>query len=337
MEVDRSDPNIVVRRMPGVIRTSNVAAPGEIPLNWNPFNVGANTADEFVLSSTGTIQDLVELQGTLMVYTDTSIHSIQQTGSPVIPFQISPVTFNYGANNTGSVLEVDGKHIVVGSNDVYVFGGHPGSIQSIADSRVRYQSFFEMADIQITRFSKYDELWFWAPATGALEKIMYIWNYRDNTWTIREQTTPLTGNAGHAGPVFVEKILTPIPRGVSVYTVDSDNYTRVDSASLVSYAERRRLALTPEFDTENLASIALLITGNGMMNIEVVGTNIPAEDTVDTSDAGDKLFNIEREYKQDIRVHGRFLNYRMTHQAADTDNGFALAGFQFDIGKGGTR
>ena len=41
------------RTMTGTIRTSDVAGPGQIPTNWNPFNIGVNTADEFILASTG--------------------------------------------------------------------------------------------------------------------------------------------------------------------------------------------------------------------------------------------------------------------------------------------
>ena len=87
------------RTMTGTIRTSDVAGPGQIPTNWNPFNIGVNTADEFILASTGTIQDMAELQGVLYVYTDSSIHAIQQTGSPIVPFQITPVMKNFGADN----------------------------------------------------------------------------------------------------------------------------------------------------------------------------------------------------------------------------------------------
>ena len=38
----------VIRSLPGVVRTSDVAVPGSVPQNWNPFAAGTNTADEFV-------------------------------------------------------------------------------------------------------------------------------------------------------------------------------------------------------------------------------------------------------------------------------------------------
>ena len=323
------------RTLTGTIRTSDVAGPGEIPRNWNPFRLGVNTADEFTLASTGTIQDLVELQGNLYVYTDSSIHAIQQTGSPIIPFQITPVTDNYGVDNTGGVLEVDGKHIVVGSDDVYVFSGHPGSIQSIADARVRHRDIFRgtfAADqgIQIIRFSRYDELWFWRPRVAD----MYVWNYRDNTWTRRVQSTPKSGNMGVNSPVFINNS----GDADEIYETDSANYLGVNGSTYSTYIERQKMALTPEFDTENLASIALLIDGDGRMNIRVIGTANSGATVPEFTDARKGgYFDILTEYKQDIREHGRFLSYRMTHDPADTDNGFSMTGFQLDIGKGGTR
>ena len=318
------------RTLTGTVRTSDVAGPGEIPRNWNPFRLGVNTADEFTLSTTGTIQDLVELQGNLYVYTDSSIHAIQQTGGPTIPFQITPVTDNYGVDNTGGVLEVDGKHIVVGSDDVYVFSGHPGSIQSIVDMRVRHaDGFFRENSIQIVRFSRYDELWFWTPGNP----LMYIWNYRNNTWTKRSQSTPVSGTESPMGPLF--------NTDTQLYTVDSTSYTDLAGASYEAYVERLKMALAPEFDTEMLASIAFLVSGNGQLNIQVVGSNntggVPPEFAIPNTRFKGGLFDIDTEYKQDIREHGRFLNYRMTHVPASSDIGFDMTGFQLDIGKGGTR
>ena len=64
------------RVLTGTLRTSDVAAPGVIPQSWNPFRNGANTADEFILASTGTIKDMAELQGVLYVSTQTRLSTL---------------------------------------------------------------------------------------------------------------------------------------------------------------------------------------------------------------------------------------------------------------------
>ena len=319
--------NRIIRTLPGTIRTSDVAPPGNVPANWNPFRNGANTADEFTLSSTGTVQDLVELQGNLYVYTTNSIHSLQQTGGN-IPFGIRPVTDSYGANNLGSVFEVDGKHIVVGSNDVYVFAGHPGSIQSIADSRVRHQTFFDRDDVRILRYSRYDELWFYSPNTAE----MFIWNYRDNTWARRSQTTPVVGNVGPNTVIFTD--------GTSIYQSMPDTYTDQAGANYTSFVERKRLAITPEFTTETLVSVGILSEGDATFNVATVGTNRPAEVRVLPDDDPEPTpFASRSNYKADIRTHGRLLNYRIQDTIVGNAAavGWSIAGLQFDIGTGGTR
>ena len=308
------------RRLPGLIRTSDVAAPGDIPQNWNPFALGANSADEIILASTGRIQDMAELQGVLYVYTDSSIHAFQQTGNPQVPFRTSPVTDNYGCDNTGGVLEFDGKHIVVGSNDVYIFAGHPGSISSIADGRVR-DSFRSDLDFQITRFNKWDELWFWSSG----EAVMYIWNYRDNTWSIRSQTAPI--NMVYNGSELV------MSRSTSVYTTD-DRFLNADGEMYESYIERKRLAMAPEFDTETLNSIALLYSGTADLSMRFEGSNVPSNEG--NIESAPFIFDADTNWKTDVRVQGRFLNYRISDGESNNET-WSLSGLQMDIGKGGTR
>jgi len=192
----------VVRNLPGIVRISDAAAPGNIPNNWNPFAAGVSTADEFVISDTGIVQDLVELQGNLYIYSNTSISVLRPTGSATVPFAVTNVTDAYGAQTTNSVIEFDGQHFVVGSQDIYIFGGHPGSIQSVADTRVR-RRFYELLNpleedrLFCFRYQQRDEIWVCFPTTSSLggeADRAFIWNYRSNTWTIRELRNVISGN-----------------------------------------------------------------------------------------------------------------------------------------------
>ena len=132
----------------------------------------------------------------------------------------------------------------------------------------------------------------------------------------------------------------------------------------VSYFERTQLALTPEFDTEMLHSIAVwadgstpeFLRGNQLRNqldVRVAATNYPGQFTTlepftpVANNNNSNLFNISMDYKVDMRVHGRFINYRITdgaplvqgtegptfsHQAE-----WRVSGMQAEIAKGGTR
>ena len=304
------------RVLTGTVRTSDVAAPGQIPQSWNPFRNGANTADEFTLASTGIIQDMAELQGVLYIYTDSSIHSVQRTGSAQIPFQVGIVTGNYGANNIGGVVEVDGKHIVYGSNDCFVFAGHPGSISSISSSRVR-DFFRNETDIKIVRYNKQDELWFFSSS------IIYVFDYRNNTWSKRSVPVGATTIApGKSTPLFAA--------GDSVKGADHPTASMSEA-----YLERRRVSLNTAFETETLLSIAFLVDGDDSFTFNAVTTDAAGDVVTSLTDpVNDETFNIATDHKHDVRITGRFLNFRISHNQSTN---FNLTGLQLEVGPGGRR
>jgi hypothetical protein len=330
---------VIVRRLAGVVRTSDVAAPGAVPANWNPFAAGTNTADEFTLSSTGTVQDMAELQGRMYIYTNSSIHSLEQTGSSTIPFSFSTVTDSYGAQTIEAIQEYDGQHFVVGSNDVYTFGGHPGSIKSVADGRVRRYLIDNLNKAQeqklfILRYQSKDELWICYPkGSSTTINECLIWNYRLNNWTIRRMNSTITSgdiapydnNPNERVPLFAY--------GTELMYGDK-TYSLVDSTAYESFVERRRLAMSPEFDTETLSTIAMKVEGaNATLTMYVKGSNYPG-DNVNPTTGVTNNFVVASDYKIDIKESGRFLNYKLTETATNEWN---VSGLQYEILKGGTR
>ena len=218
-ERDQTDLDIIVRSLPGVVRTSDVAAPGSIPNNWNPFGSGVSTADEFVITQDGIVQDLVELQSNLYIYSNSSISVMRLTGNAQVPLTVQPVTPSYGCLTTEGVLEFDGKHVVVGSQDIYLFGGHPGTIQSISDARVRdlfYKRLNPLLEdsIFMLRYQQKDEIWICyasVDSLGSARDEALIWNYRNNTWTRRSLPGVYSGDIG------------PVPGGgLPLATIDLD-------------------------------------------------------------------------------------------------------------------
>ena len=66
----------VVTRSPGTIRISTQAPAGSIPQTWDPTATTADVADEFELSDTSPVVEMVQQQGQMIVYTNNSIHSV---------------------------------------------------------------------------------------------------------------------------------------------------------------------------------------------------------------------------------------------------------------------
>lgn len=192
----------VVRKLAGVIRTSDLALPGSLPANWNPFATGVSTADEVILSDTNIIKDMVSIQGALYIYTTNSIHVMRLTGNADVPVSFNPVTDQYGALSIESVIEFDGKHFVIGNNDIYIFPGHPANIESAADSRVRQYFFDNLSPLHESNLFTMlniaeDEIWICYPTvnsiTGECDEAL-IWNYRDSTWTKRDLYGVVSGD-----------------------------------------------------------------------------------------------------------------------------------------------
>jgi len=279
-EVDSVDPTKIIRRLSGVVRTSDVAAPGSVPNNWNPFSAGVSTADEFTLSETNTIEDMRSLQGNMYIYSNDSIHIMRLTGNLAAPVSFSPVTDEYGCITTGAVKEYDGKHFVVGGNDIYVFAGNPGDIKSLADNRVAQYFFNNLNPIHqkqlfIILNHKENEIWVNYPTLASLSgecDEALIWNYRDNTWTIRDldnvtsgdygpikgggiptATIAITGDSGNAGYTNTGK------REIQVLTVNGNT----PKATIGTKAIKTVAVSTfPSFTTDVLEVVDLSVTGD---------------------------------------------------------------------------
>lgn len=195
---------VAEKSFPGTIRVSTAAAAGEIPRTWQP-GAGNEFADEFEISTTSPIQDIVSLQGVAIIYTTNSIHSLQfdSRGNA----SVQTIAEGYGALDTGCVIEFDGKHLVIGSDDIYLFGGHPGSIQSICENKIR-DYFYDnlnsspdaISNIFMLRDVYTDEIKIFYPTKNANQNLLcneYLaWNYRNNTWTINDASDIVSGTVG---------------------------------------------------------------------------------------------------------------------------------------------
>lgn len=327
---------VTLRAMPNVVRTSDIAQPGAIPHNWNPFAVGVNSADEFILSSGGIVKDLVELQGTLFIYTDNSIFSLRPTGNPAIPYGIAAVTNSYGVDRTNAVLEYDGKHIVLGTNDIYVFSGHPANIQSLSLSRVRddfFNSYDSPSPLQLIRYAAKDEIWICHYADSTPTAL--VWDYRQNVWSKRD--IPEFSNV-----VIGYNKRPVVSTSTRVEELDIPNkFTDSDATGYVSFIEKMSLPVSPEFTVETVNACVMWADSSAEvhLNFNVVGTNT-LSDAVNFSDSSvtDYVFTIggsTPDYKVDVRSTGRYLNLRIEDNA--DSNYWELSGFQMAIDGRGTR
>jgi len=332
----------VITSAPGTIRISTQAATGGIPQIWMPGTT-TDTADEFELSSTSPVLDMLELRGNMVVYSQDSI-SMLTIGSST---RVTPYSRSYGILNTDCVCEFDGNHFVVDRNDIYAHNGS-GSITSLAEARIKKYFFSNLNKSALDKvyvvknpFNK--EIWVCYPkGTSTVCDEALIYQYQNNTWSKRQLADNTYGFNGPAnvGTTFqYAKDVIYTTTGTTQTLVTDDNYVMWNGFFLEeysSYVERKKLntgdvsgntlisSIYPIFDkVSSIASIVIRVTGQNNY-VNDVDLSI---DTPDVKDTFVFLPNNDRSqgYKVDPRINGRVLNFRIT-----SEDHWRLAAFAID-------
>jgi hypothetical protein len=101
---------------------------------WDPTNP-ENIAGENILADLrNPILDGLALQSQFVIYTTDQVYLMEYTGSSLV-FNFRRLFPTGGVINSNCVAEVEGKHFVFGTDDIYIHDGI--SRKSIADGRVR--------------------------------------------------------------------------------------------------------------------------------------------------------------------------------------------------------
>lgn len=347
--------------LPQTIQWSTSADPGALPSSWDYTNPIV-TAGRLELTDIdgGEILTAELLGNKLIVYKQSSIHSIRFVGGNSI-FSPELLLATSGALTSKSMTAFDKgtKHFVVTLNDVITHAGEKTSM-SIAEDKVKKAIFDEIDSVYYYKAFAFDnakakEVWFCFPASGSTKpNRAAIWNYKDNTWVIRE----FNANSVDFGPISsadsgewdadtgtwesdttpwsntsLEKIVAINPVSNKALTIDTG--LTFDGSSYVSFVERTGLAfdrkdrsgaLKANFGTRKLCSrIWPKITGTGIVSIKI-GSQQYQKDAIVW--APTQLFNPAVDTFLDFTVNGRLLGIHIE----STDNNFwQLQGYDLEI------
>ena len=275
-------PTVIVRDLNGVVRTSDVAAPGNIPQSWNPFMTGANTADEIALADAGKISAIRELRGNLFVFTSDTITQLRVSTTGLTQV---PITKEYGALTQNGVFGFQGSLVVIGSDDIYVFSGNPGDIKSIADSRVRLAFYDQLnavtfRNMQIRRNQLHDEIWICFPsmtsATPDRLDTALIWDYTTNTWTYRDLPSPRSLAVGpvEGSSTGGEHLVIPTDGTSYSLTVTNANGQTTEQNSGTAVFDYNALLVAVNIDINGQAGLTSRIVADGLVvNDARLGSN----------------------------------------------------------------
>jgi len=318
-----------VTEAPVTIRISVQAVVGAFPSVWQP-GLTTDTADEFEINASSPIQEMLELRGNMMVYTNDSIHALSLQGGVS---SVRPLASGRGALGPNCVVEFDNNHFVVDQNDIYVHNGS-GQFTSVAEAKIKKFFFLDLnpihaANVFAIKNNKFKEIWLCYPSASSSGKCnkAAIWNYVDNTWTFRtlpNLTSMFISPLISSGLFRYSNGDTLLGCGdrAEVLIMDSGyfmfNPTTLTPESYPSYVTREKLFSGDPFGTNYISGIAPILQtfATDTVNVTVTSQNVydKVADFSNTSGRDTQVITPKNEtngYKVDTRKIGRFLNYKI--------------------------
>ena len=148
---------------------------------WAPS--ATNTAGSFRIQDGSKIVTAVRSRGANLVWTDTSLHSLQYIGPPYT-FGMNQVAANCGAVSPGCAVDVNGKTFWMSQNAFYVYDGAvsklPCSVQDyVFDDFNKTQEGLVYAGVN-TDFN--EVTWFYTSKDGSYIDRNVTYNYLEQSW-----------------------------------------------------------------------------------------------------------------------------------------------------------
>ena len=153
----------------------------ENPSDWNPKST--NSAGTFRIQDGSRIVTAVRSRGSILVWTDTALHALNNIGPPFI-FGLQQVGSNCGAVSPNSVVDVNGSTFWMSQTAFYMFDGAitklPCSVQDFVFDNIDSTSQGQVATAVNTDFN--EVTWFY-PSNGStyLDRSV-TYNYLENIW-----------------------------------------------------------------------------------------------------------------------------------------------------------
>lgn len=176
-----------------MVKTSSIPLASTIPVSWDETQPDTLATENILADMQGGIVDACPLGSSLVIYGQKECWIMTPNGQ-LSEFSYFPLPIQKGALNVNCTVELDGKNIVFGPDDIWQTDGT--SEQSICDGRVRdyiYASIniskanrcFVVHNPKLTEISfcyiSGDGLIAFNGADGCNRSA--VWNYGNNTWT----------------------------------------------------------------------------------------------------------------------------------------------------------
>ncbi len=326
---------------PHMVKWSNAAVPGTIPDSWDPNDKTKLAGEQDVAEESSILVDQLPLGDVNVLYKENAMYAMSLTGTndPVFRFQRLPGSVGLLAR--GCVVNTEVGHVVLAYGDVVLHQGQ--GPRSIINGRMRTWLFRTIDTTNRKRAflvanPPAKEVWVCFPELGAQAcNLAAVWNWVDDTWSIRSLNQVTYGATGQLAAVATTKWsdqnyawqdatqawdedeLTPAQERLLLASqapliTAADVTGTINGAAYTSYVERIGLPMEDPTTVKLCRGIRLRVDAarGTRIQVEIGGHNNP-EQPVNWSSPVVYTVQSGSSYNQvDAFASGRFLALRIT-------------------------
>lgn len=185
--------------IPDGVRWSAPADIGGVPSTWDHLDLTSTAGLTNLGGDGGNIIDGLSLRDAFVVYRETGISVFDFVGGQFV-WRIRSLSSSLGMIAPDSIVEIKGDHFLIGDGDILRNDGN--RIESMLHNRIRQRFISNYdADNYINSYAVKNtvanEIWFCVPEVGnTFPNIAYIYNWKDDTWAIRDIPESVFGAYG---------------------------------------------------------------------------------------------------------------------------------------------
>lgn len=175
--------------LPDSYRWSHPADINGLPFTWDETDLSAVAGKSSIGGDSGAIVDGLSLRDAFMIYSEKAIHALTLSGDEFV-WRKTPVSTDYGLAAKDAIVAHDAKHYFISNEDICATNGT--EVKSIIVNRIKSvflgRTNFSYIDRSYAlHYISENEIWFCVPSDSATyASLAYIYNYSDDTWTIRD-------------------------------------------------------------------------------------------------------------------------------------------------------
>lgn len=339
--------------LPYAVRWSDAADPGIEPASWDITDPTVDAGQTNLADTSGTIVDGGPLRDQFIIYKTDAIYGMQFVGGAFI-FNFRRLFDNNGLLAKECFTEFEGKHFVVGTDDIFLHDGV--SITPIAEARMKNYFYNDIKadyveNIRVVKNPKLKQILILyanqSSVAGELNACL-VWNWDNNTWSIRDIPPTSSATFGVIDPqldpswdsdtdswdsstnAWNSESFNPAATGVILSSATDSKFYELGNGS--SYdgttfdwrLEKESTDFGDTFQFKYIHSVIPIVVGSGTFTISVGSKNRIADGIAWSSP---QVFTVGQDFRAYFREHGRYISFKFE---GDSTSNLRFLGFEVE-------